>query len=149
LKIENNNSKTSCANTHFYLYAKSHYKKSDILEDLKIIQSKYCGCRVTKFEAIEHIVSMVGKFLEKRPSLFIDFLEYVSPSNSWKVGYTHNLSNNNYNPINYPIYDYYTALAYASLSILRNLSVTDIEEVEKGMTLGEPDFNIFPMFKKD
>ena len=155
-------------NTHIYLYAKGHYKKStNIIKDLRLIMTERCGEYLEideePYKRLVDINDMLSVLLSVtyknitvengNPEYFFkEFITNISPEYSWKVGYRTNQSplmwlyqGNDVESL--PEYDYWTALIYACMSILRNVSCTTIEKVD-GAPLGEPDYKLFPMFKK-
>jgi hypothetical protein len=151
--------KTNC-NTHIYLYAKGHYKRNDVIEDLRILVAERCGqyneCskegRVSKNDVCIVLTHIIRPYVIKNSHyLFDELLNDISPENSWKVGYRNRQSSypnliGDMRIVDLPEYDYWTALIYKSLSILRMLKLKEILEIE-GAPLGEPDYELFPMLK--
>jgi len=106
--------------SHIYLYAKGHYLKSDLWEDLrKIMSLRSMGTpdnKVTISDILLVLLSITYKYIDSKHR-FLDFVNDLSPSNCWKVGYIFKNEK----------YSYEKALAYKCLSILRNLEVSRIE----------------------
>ena len=73
---------------HFYLYAKGHYKKTNILEDLKTIQGEWAMVD-TKFISIDdvmgHLLIMTYTHIKDEYD-FASFIEGATPENVKFVG---------------------------------------------------------------
>lgn len=135
---------------HFYLYAKGHYKKTNIFDDLVTIYSKVYGMDLTnetekvKLTYVSGIlVNLVKHHMFKYDNAFFEFIAEISPENSYRVGYYHKLNkfllqkNENVEE-----YDFDKAVIHKCRSILSLTKVTDIP-----FELGEPDENILPLDK--
>lgn len=146
-------------NTHIYLYAKGHYNDTNVIEDLKIIMAERCGQYSLRYQegrcdlrdVISVLVNLTYSYIRRHDYLFQEFVSDVSPDNSWKVGYRTKQMKTMFiekDHDTFPEYDYWTAVIYKCLSILRHTTVTEILEVD-GRPIGEADYELFPMFKKE
>lgn len=131
---------------HFYLYAKGHYKKTNIIDDLVTIYSKiYGGDLIDETEKLKYIsgilVNLVKHHMFKYDNTFFEFIAEISPENSYRTGYYHKLNkfllekNENLEEYNFD-----KAVIYKCNSILLLTKVIDIP-----FELGEPDENILPL----
>lgn len=108
--------------------------------------------RVDKCDVLGVLLGIVSKYInpDYSPS-FTDFISDVAPTNSWKVGYYTKQSIIGWGTPDQleklPDYDYWTAIVMKSMSVLRLLELKTIEKMENAK-IGEPDFELFPMFKK-
>lgn len=133
-------------NTHIYLYAKYHYKRNDVIEDLKLIVEKtYLIGEPDTQDVISILLNLAQKYIQKNFVLFREFVNDISPYETWKVGYYTKESINNPNMKDY---DFNLAVIYKCLSVIRQTTVKEIEEIE-GLPLGNADFNLFPTLKPD
>ncbi|MFA5398449.1 MAG: hypothetical protein WC346_20720 [Methanogenium sp.] len=154
-------------NQHIYLYCKNWYKTTDIIEDFRIICAERCGsysikyhdvnnaeevekCKVSVNDVLIVLTHLVYKYIKEKDHLFVDFINDVNPKNTWRVGYLNKESaigyitpNNSEEP-----YDYVRAVLYKYKSILGNLTIDEIKRID-GQGIGEPDYELFPMFKKE
>ena len=123
--------------SHFYLYAKHWYKRTDIIDDLKIICGKYCGIDV-EFISASNIISILLNVVYlhiNRLQDFANFVEDISPAECWKFG----------GPIDQKLYDYDRAVINKCLSIL---ALTIVRENGKTLIeLDEPDETLLPLSK--
>lgn len=113
------------ADRHFYLYAKGHYQREDIVKDLIKLQANYCGMEeeyLHEKHVKEHLVCLAYKHI-KNEWQFIDFMAKVN------------------NPF-YFINDKGNGIIKACLSVLMETTVDSIEG-----SLGEPDYAILPKRK--
>ena len=151
-------------NRHIYLYCKGWYKQTDIIEDLRIICAERCGsysiryndvsneeeiekCKVSVNDVITVLTNIVWKYIKENEYLFIELLNDISPSNTWKVGYMNKECSLGYEKFE-EVYDYKKALLHKYKSILKFLDIDTIRKIDN-QELGEPDYNLFPMFKKE
>ncbi len=121
------------ADSHIYLYAKGHYEKDDLIEDMKKIIGERCGIEA------EHVT--VGNILHVLLSIaylyvidlyhFRDFILDLHPVNYWKLDRTN--------------YDFEHAVIHKCLSILAMTQVKEGDEVL--IELDDPDPNILPLTK--
>jgi hypothetical protein len=137
------------ADSHFYLYAKGWYKRTDVVEDLKVLQGKYCGIDpkyIDINDILHKLLSLVYPVLAKHPdndSAFIHFISGLFPSSTWQVGYDHNsVAYYSEDRSKLPPYQLEMALIYKCLSVLKLTRVRDIPE-----GLDEPDESILPLSK--
>jgi len=114
---------------HYFLYAKGWYKKTDLWEDLKIIQSNYCNIDskyITKNDIIQKLLDIAVDimFLNSNDSKrqVISFITRCNITEYWKV------NAKNYNE----------AVALNSLSLMR-YTKTEYLNPEK-----DCDFNLLP-----
>lgn len=118
------------SDSHVFLYAKGHYKETDVKEDLEKIYCKRCGLpRLSAGNIIQCLVNLI----EKYPKYFrlFDFLNDIRPENTWMVGYHWKRNKKEYN--------YEKAIMYKCLSILSMLEISEIGELD------EADPNILPL----
>lgn len=161
--MENNN-----CDRHIYLYAKGHYLVKNLVEDLRLICAERCGnyntkygniynleevekCKVSVKDTVLVMTYIIYPYIQKTGlGVFLEFINDIHPRNTWKVGYMNKQSDiaGNKEKDDYSDYDYFTAILYKYCSILRNLTIQEIKEVGK-CELGEPDYDLFPMFKKE
>ena len=116
--------------SHFYLYAKGHYKKGDKIEDLKKIQSSFCGVDhryLTEHDLMQILIPLAYKHISQNESLFYNLLSYIDPNSLINM-----YSKDNYN--------FQNGLINGILSTLRWIHPKDIEG-----ELAEADKNILPL----
>jgi hypothetical protein len=126
---------------HIYLYAKNHYKRTDVVEDLKILVGHITGIEakhISVDNAVYWCLKLAHKAMqsESRPffEMFYDFILDVSPGKCWKIGYyTKDCP-----------YVYERAIAHKCLSILTMVSVKD-NYGNIILDLGKADANILPL----
>jgi len=164
--MENNN-----CNRHIYLYAKHWYRRTDILEDLKIICAERCGsynvkyhdvtnteevnkCKVSTSDVLNVVINIIEKYIQedKNNYLFSSFVNDIAPWNTWKVGYMNKqcdvLFISKEEKEKAPEYDYVRAVLHKCCSILSTTEVSKIIEIDN-CELGEPNYELFPMFKRE
>jgi len=79
--------------THFYLYAKGHYKKTNILEDLRKIQSERCGIKfehTSDTDALSTLTDLAFKHIMEsgNPKYEFDkFLGIIQPNSYFLMLY--------------------------------------------------------------
>jgi hypothetical protein len=134
------------ANSHVYLYAKNHYKRSDnIIDDLKRI---YADRNLGSVEQAEHIsisniisclLNLAFKHMKINEYLFSQFINDISPDkwHYWKyvcasLAYATKID-----------YDFNLAVIGKCLSIIM---LTDLKDIPEG--LDEPDPKILPLTKE-
>ena len=154
-------------NQHIYLYCKNWYKVTDIIEDFRIICAERCGSYSTKYHDVNNVedvekckvpvndvlivlTHIVWKYIKEKDHLFVDLINDIHPENTWKVGYLNKESAIGYitpNTSQEP-YSYVRAVLHKYKSILGNLTLDEIRKID-GQEIGEPDYILFPMFKKE
>ena len=115
--------------THYYLYAKGWYLKTDVLDDLRKIQSNYTGLdekHITDGDIIGMLQQLVFQHISNEWS-FLDFLEVLDPQYNWKHREEPSL--------------YQIRLIEACLHTLRFIKAI-------GLDLGQPDFSILPSYRQ-
>lgn len=134
--------------SHIYLYAKGHYERGDVVEDLKIIIGQICATDpefLSKNDVCHYLTKiaflhMNELFIDPLTS-FRDFIFDLDPKNCWKVGYRVKVYKESKEP-----YDFETAV------ICKCLSVIQMADVRRGnkilIELDEPDPNLLPLHKK-
>jgi hypothetical protein len=138
--------------SHIYLYAKGHYERKDIIEDLKIIVAQICGtspehiskndiCYWLTRQAFRHMNEQFGDPL----TAFRDFIFDLDPANCWKVGYP--TKKGKWPAIANP-YDFELAVIYKCLSIIRMTSILGNDGKTVLIELDEPDSTLLPLHKK-
>jgi hypothetical protein len=164
--VEDNN-----CNRHIYLYTKHWYKRTDIIEDLKLICAERCGnynpkyinvnntrevneCKVSSSDTLTVILNIVEKYIKADTSnrFFIDFINDIAPWNTWKVGYLNKQCKiwwRDYEEKEKASeYDYTRSVLHKCCSVLSMLDISKIKEIDN-CELGEPDYKLFPMFKDE
>lgn len=114
-------------NTHFYLYAKNHYKKQEIIQDLMLITANYAGIPndlVRPSDVVTVLSGVVRQEIErgeiKEGMTLENVVEQIVSNNSKD--------------------DIYQNVCKALLTVLALARI-------KGLDLGEPDPNILPINK--
>lgn len=128
---------------HFYLYAKYHYKMTDMLADLSIIYNRVYGFDKDDAVPVVYLVDILQKlaYVHMNEYNFHTFVEDILPENTWKHGYITEQSkmcNGTYQN-----YDVKIAIISKLLSILRLSTVSEIP-----FELGVADDSILPLRKK-
>jgi hypothetical protein len=119
---------------HYILYAKGHYKRTDLFSDLHAIQCNYVGCEKTADLTLEDMIrvtsravySVFGDIPVERYSEYI--LEY---GRLYQGGFRYEYANLR------------EAMILANLGILRHATIDDIAR-RNGECLGNADFTILP-----
>ena len=120
--------------SHIYLYAKNWYKKTNVIEDLKILYGKRNGLEpehISTNNILDCLFNLAAKHL-KGPRDMSAFISDISPDNYWKI------SRFGDEP-----WDYWKAVISKCLSVL---SLIRVDEIENG--LDEPDFTLLPKSEK-
>jgi hypothetical protein len=143
-------------NSHIYLYAKNHYQKGDVWEDMrKIVAYKFKLKEdlISNQDIILAVTTIIRKHKEfSQEQIFYEFLIDISPESCWKTGYYTvdkypELFNKSRLPRNYEEqYDYWTAVLFKGLSIINMLRVFNGEKVL--IEIDEPNAEILPLKKK-
>ena len=124
------------ADRHIYLYAKGHYQKGDLIEDLKRIvgeRSSVLPEYITIQDIIVVLVSITYSVMTVKNQLkdsIIDFILSLDPSAFWQLS---SLSD----------YDFRTALILKCLSIIKWTDVVKGEVIL--MDLGNADPSLLPL----
>ena len=123
---------------HIYLYAKYRYKATDDkVKDLQTIIKNCEGMELDRMEVIKMVYSMALEHIKNNENLITKFIDDISPEYSWRVGYE-------YKYIGDFKYDYWIAVLYKSLSVLRLQSKSNID-----IELGSPKSEIFELFEEE
>jgi hypothetical protein len=134
--------------SHIYLYAKGHYQRKNVIEDLKILLGHICGyspellskndvCHYLTKIAFQHLNDQFGDPL----TAFRDFVFDLNPEKCWKVGYWWKKGNTVLEP-----YDFETAVIHKCLSII---GMTNVKEGGKVfLELDEPNPDLLPLTKE-
>lgn len=125
-------------NSHIILYAKNHYKRTDIIEDLRILvgHRNYCDPKfITKSDVFHVILDITLPHIlyhgEQKPeNVLREFFIDLYPVNRFKFG-----SNEDE--------DYFLALIRKCLSYLRNTKICR-SDGSMIMELDDPDYTILP-----
>lgn len=113
---------------HFYLYAKGWYKKTNIIEDLKILVSNYSGID-NNYISEEDIINILSNMIDYH-------INYSNPSKLIsKI-----LEIKRYSSLNKEELSINELLILSMLSILTFLNVSEIP-----IDLGSPDSNILSL----
>ena len=124
------------ADRHIYLYAKGHYQKGDLIEDLKRIvgeRSSVLPEYITIQDIIVVLVSITYSVMVTKNHFkdsIMDLILSLDPSEFWKIS---SLSD----------YDFSTALILKCLSIIKWTDVVRGEVIL--MDLGYADSNLLPL----
>jgi len=118
---------------HFYLYAKHWYKRTDVIEDLKVLIKERSGIPIEyirKRDIIDNLIDLAWLSITRSGNPAISFREFVVniafPNDWWKFNCNKDV------PIEV-------------ITINKCLSIMSITEVSKiDGELGEPDYNILP-----
>jgi len=120
---------------HFYLYAKGHYQRGDLIGDLKKIAYDYCGNEVDEDGLIILVASEAYKYLNEHN--FLKILREAHPNSIRSQVLDPNR------------YESYAVRVLTQLLIILNLTVVKEEnadgEYEEIISLGEPDPEILPV----
>jgi hypothetical protein len=126
-------------NSHYILYAKGHYLKHQqdgtVWGDLKKIHEHYYAIEPQYIDNYDVIYGLLKAVTESIHVNLIDFLSDISPNNCWKI-WPRNFTND--------MYDYYEAVLYKCLSLLRHILVLN-KNGKQLINLGKPDPNILPL----
>lgn len=133
------------SDSHIILYAKYHYKRTDVVEDLKRIYSHRNAIDV-RYLSTADIASMLFSLymnLVTDPSFSMgiilsmeNFINDLRPDQCWRTGYIWKDNSEGY--------DIDLAIIYSCLSLLMNIQVKDTEKDKVLIPLDEPDFSILP-----
>lgn len=127
---------------HFYLYAKNHYKQTDLLEDLKKIAGHYYLLEPKHIKAADLSKILLGitrKYIIKSEFSFIDFFDRLRPE---RDEWFYQMQGKDA-----PKFDYHFAVIRACLNILQMVKVRDLRpdgSYETLINLGEADENLLP-----
>jgi len=115
---------------HFYLYAKSHYKQNDIVEDLKKIAGNYTGSS-PESEKVSDIMTILtdamNDLFKNDPNAFRKFSDVYLRNTVELRGF------------NCEIRSSHLAYIHTCMNIMGHTKVCDIEG-----DLGEDDYSILP-----
>lgn len=137
--------------SHYYLYAKHHYQRRNLIEDLKKIHGRaygYDAKHVIEGDIVQVLLSLVwehymGANHTEHPNGYSAFLQFVvdcSPYDNWKVG------GGGSTPIGEKSYEYYEAVIRKCLSMLCFVKVLDENKVVV-LQLEKPDPTLLPLNK--
>jgi len=122
---------------HFYLYAKGHYKKTDTLMDLKVIQGKWAGVDpecLMKRDVAHLLLGIARPHIIRSEMSFRDFIKYLDPAYLWAFSaFVKEVGEK---------YDYQMALIHCCLSFLQGTTIDEIDG-----DLGNPDPQILEISK--
>ena len=110
---------------HFYLYAKGHYLKSDIIEDLRKITAEYC-----MFDIADTTVYDIVSGLSMAVKPYIDFEKFINDLMLFET-YSDNINN-----------DFELILIQTMLSTVKFVDKKSMSRI------GEPDPTILPLNTK-
>jgi len=134
------------SDSHFYLYGKDWYKKSDnIFDDLRLLLANYSDVPlsdITHWHVMDRLLQIVDIEVQKTVHIFYDFGRQILPQHTWEVGYYHTTDNHSNRFEISKVsneYDVMYAMAYKCLHIMRH---TNTSHIEGGLC--RPDFNILP-----
>jgi len=127
---------------HIYLYAKNHYERTDLLEDLKvIIGHTYLldPVFVTKTDVARILLQLTHEYIVQDERSFFDFIKRINPSN---LDWYHKMQG-----VEPPEYDFELSLIQTCLSTLSLLQVRRTKDDgtwEEIINIGEADPEILP-----
>ena len=134
--------------SHFYLYAKGFYKRTNIIGDCRKIIAKTCLIDVelvTEEEVMEYLLKMVFVAVPFENSTknhkVLSFIEDIGPSNFWKHKDTKEC----------PRYDFTYAVIAKCLQVLSNATVNDIDDegfLVPIFKLENPNPDILPVIRQ-
>lgn len=116
----------------FYLYSKYWYKRTNIIEDLKILQANYCGCEVkhiTARDAVRHLISLTLNHMLTSGNPEYHLTELITSLNPTEMRKINSEETD----------DHDTKLCKACMSFLMNVETS---KIEKG--IDAPDFTLLP-----
>jgi hypothetical protein len=126
---------------HIYLYAKHHYVRNNIIEDLKIIYGKRNGIDPEHMQVrdiISCILNLTIKHIKIERNSFLEFLSDIDPAFCWRIGAeTQRINNQHIHTHD----SYCEAIIRKCLSIL---SLTRVDEIEGGLS-EEADASLLPV----
>lgn len=120
---------------HFYLYAKGHYKTTETLTDLKVIQGHWSGVDpkyLMKRDVAHLMITIAYPHATKTEFAFREFMKYLDPNYMWAFPASVKEVRENY--------DYMTAVIHSCISVLQ---LTTVDEIDSD--LGDPDPQILPI----
>lgn len=121
---------------HYFLYAKGHYKTTDMVEDLLKIQIDYIGCGPEANIAKEDIIRVTTRAVESLKGNHLPLEKYVENLCFYGKRYVGCF---NYEPLGLQ-----EAIIATNLGIMRHASIDEIEGGREYI-LGEPDENLLPL----
>jgi len=111
--------------THIYLYAKHHYERNDIKEDLRRIVAHQVGVpTVSDRHVLLFVLDLAFKHIQSSHA-FRCFMEQTLPERRWRIGTDEND-------------DLLTIYLRSCLSVLMLTEVKDLD-------IGEPDPDVLPL----
>lgn len=113
---------------HWYLYCKGWYKRTDIVKDLAIIQSRWSGIdanHITEYDVLSVVLTILHKHIKTKS----DFFRFINNSLEGNVKYVGGTSNDGH----------IKRMLLSAKSIIAATHMSDIDG-----ELGEPDFSILP-----
>jgi hypothetical protein len=120
---------------HLLLYSKGWYKKFNpngknktIWDDMKAVFTAdgYDGEHMTKVHIISVLLNRCQKLKDVRGFELLQFADGISDQNCWQVGYY--VKGNKWQPSDEE-YDYYTAILYYCLSVLRFIEPSNYDQL--------------------
>lgn len=120
------------ADSHIYLYAKGHYEKNNLVEDMKKILGKRSGIDpeyMTAADVVHVLLSMTSPYIKDNHH-FREFILDLHPVNYWKLTRGE--------------YSFDEAVIRKCLSILRMTQVID-KDNKVLIELDDPDPDILPL----
>lgn len=141
--------------SNIYLYAKGHYKKNNVVEDLKHICGPICGIYpedMSTNDVMYWCLKVVCKHIQEEKKdlldIFRDFLGDISPGNCWKIGYYTKQAPWSKEGVNTE-YVFEEAVIHKCLSIIMMVPVKNMATGEIVLELDDPDSSILPLHRSD
>jgi len=131
------------SDSHVILYAKHHYKRTDVVEDLKRIYSLRNGIDpqyLNKRDILRCLLTLVEKFQDKKFEngyTLSGFLSDIDPHNVWRVNYSRDKE-----------YDFEEACIYKCLSVI-SLSKVKNNDGTVLIPLDARDPDVLPLAKEE
>lgn len=116
---------------HYFLYAKNHYKRTDVFEDLKKIQCDYVGCDLSASIAKSDIIRVTTRAIQ--PILCKRYPDPIEKYQEFLFEYGKVYLGN----FQYEECQLSDAMILANLGIMMSSTIDEIEG-----SLGEADFNL-------
>ena len=136
---------------HMILYCKGWYKSDNMIEDLKKIISIWYLVKTEDMNESYVVCRLFTIIKEYQNQLFkgnydlLYFLSDIAPENTWNYGYTHSSAYGLYASIDktLPPYDYWTAIVYKMVSMIRSLRVIN-DDGSYIVKTPRPDTKVLP-----
>jgi len=129
--------------SHLWLYAKNHYIRTDIWEDVKLLIALRCLLEpeyVTKGGVLSVMGGIVLPYLQENKRLLEEFIGKLSPDHSWHYSLQELLPN--HNPLNHVDEPYEDRVLAGYLMIMHVQKVRENDKIL--IPLDDPDPDLLP-----